>query len=54
MKLADRAQETGFRRAAALATGCRIEIKQGSAYFDLHQNPLLGAFVFSTFCQLIG
>lgn len=27
--------------AAALATGCRIEIKQESPYFDLHQNPVL-------------
>ncbi|KAH9479424.1 Peptidase M20 domain-containing protein 2 [Psilocybe cubensis] len=27
--------------AAALATGCRVDIKLDNAYFDLHQNPVL-------------
>ncbi len=31
-----------FHRAAAIATGCEIEIKIETAYFDLHQNNILG------------
>lgn len=31
-------------RAAAVATGCRVEIKLGLAYHDLSQNPALGEY----------
>ncbi len=29
--------------AAALATGCKVDLKQGRPYNELHQNPVLGA-----------
>ena len=28
--------------AAALATGCKVDVKQGCPYNELHQNPVLG------------
>jgi len=38
-------------RAAALATGCRVDLKLEAPYFDLHQNPVLGAYISVLFLE---
>lgn len=35
------------RRAAALATGCTVQIDQDPPYYDVKQNPVLGQLVLS-------